>query len=58
MKGFVSRERMGFATDAEVEEFCDFGVEQAFAKTHVTSNFMLGPVAGCRFWCRQVSRGR
>ena len=49
MKGFVSRERMGFATDAEVEEFCDFGVEQAFAKTHATSNFMLGPVAGCRF---------
>ena len=49
LKGFASRERMGFATDAAVEEFCDFGVEQAFARTHTSPNFMLGPVAGCRF---------
>ena len=49
LKGFSSRERMGFATDAAVEEFCDFGVEQVFAQTHTTKNFMLGPVAGCRF---------
>jgi hypothetical protein len=48
-KGFVSRERMGFATQADVEEFCDFTVEQSFAKAHATPNFLLGPVAGCRF---------
>ncbi|MGC6505395.1 MAG: glycoside hydrolase family 52 protein [Coraliomargaritaceae bacterium] len=50
LKGFSSCERKGFATDAEVEEFCDFSVEQAFARTHTNANFMLGPVAGCRFY--------
>lgn len=49
-RGFVSRDRMGFATQSDdVTEFCDFTVEQAFSGKHTTPKFMLGPVAGCRF---------
>lgn len=48
-RGFVSRDQMGFATEAEVEEFCDFTVEQSFARASTSPIFLLGPVAGCRF---------
>lgn len=49
IRGFVSRDRMGFATRSDVDEFCDFSVEQSFAKMHMTPNFRLGPIAGIRF---------
>ena len=49
LRGAVSRDSMGFATDAEVEEFCDFSVDRALDAQHRTPNFLLGPVAGIRF---------
>lgn len=49
LRGAVSRERVGFATDATVEEFCDFSVDRALDGQHSTANFLLGPVAGVRF---------
>jgi xylan 1,4-beta-xylosidase len=49
LRGAVSRDSMGFATDAEVEEFCDFSVDRALDAQHTTPNFLLGPVAGVRF---------
>lgn len=50
MRGAVSRDRMGFATDdADVEEFCDFSVDRALDAQHSTPNFLLGPVAGVHF---------
>ena len=46
-KGAVTRDKMGFAcSDSEVEEFIDFGVEQALNRDHTTPNFLLAPVAG------------
>lgn len=50
-KGAVTRSKMGFACeDSDVEEFIDFGVEQALNRDHTTPNFLLAPVAGlsCR----------
>ena len=49
LRGAVSRDSMGFATDTEVEEFCDFSVDRALDAQHTTPNFLLGPVAGVRF---------
>ena len=47
LKGAVTRESMGFASnDLEVEEFIDFGVDQALERSHTTPNFLLAPVAG------------
>lgn len=48
--GAVTRERMGFASDSEgVEEFVEFGVEQALEREQRTPSFALGPVAGISF---------
>jgi len=57
--GAASRDSVGFATDASVQEFCDFSVDRALDGQHQTSNFLLGPVAGIRFTvapgeCREV----
>jgi hypothetical protein len=49
LRGAVSRDSMGFATDAEVVEFCDFSIDRALDAQHTTPNFLLGPVAGVRF---------
>ena len=49
-RGAVTRERMGFASDSEgVEEFVEFGVEQALERKQRTPSFALGPVAGISF---------
>lgn len=49
-KGFISRERMGFATaDFDASAFCDFSVDRALGGDHSQSNFLLGSVAGIRF---------
>ena len=49
-RGAVTRERMGFATNSEdVEEFVEFGVEQALEQKQRTPSFALGPVAGISF---------
>ena len=49
-KGMVSREQMGFACDTpSVEEFIEFGVEQALERELRTPNFALGPVGGISF---------
>ena len=49
LRGAASRGSMGFATDAAVDEFCDFSVDRALDAQHTTPNFLLGPVAGVRF---------
>ena len=49
MRGFVSRDEMGFATRDDVEEFSDFDVERALKREHTTPTFRLGPVAGVNF---------
>lgn len=48
-RGFMSRERMGFATRHEVETFSDFSVERALKRGHTTPHFLLGPIAGVNF---------
>ncbi len=49
-KGAVTRERMGFGCDVDdVEEFVEFGVEQALERSKRTPTFSLGPVAGISF---------
>lgn len=48
--GAVTRDRMGFASDSEgVQEFVEFGVEQALERKQRTPSFALGPVAGISF---------
>lgn len=50
LKGAVTRERMGFASsDSFVEEFIDFGIDQALERKHTTPNFLLAPIAGLSF---------
>ena len=49
LKGFTSREEMGFATRDDVQIFSDFDVERALSGEHTTPQFMLGPVAGVSF---------
>ncbi|CAI8280727.1 MAG: Beta-xylosidase [Opitutia bacterium UBA7350] len=49
-RGAVTRGRMGFASDSKgVEEFVEFGVEQALERKQRTPSFALGPVAGISF---------
>ena len=53
LKGAVTRERMGHAClDDRVQEFIDFGVEQALERNHTNPNFLLPPVAGLSFVVR------
>lgn len=49
MKGFISRDEMGFTTQDDVQTFSDFDVERALKREHSTPQFMLGPVAGVTF---------
>ena len=46
LKGCVSREAMGFATQADVETFIDFNVLSAFDRQHRNPCFLLGGTAG------------
>lgn len=46
LNGFVTRERMGFATWDSVRTFCDFTVKRALDPPHRTPHFLLGPTAG------------
>lgn len=50
LRGAVTRERMGHACREDfVEEFIEFGVEQALERSHTNPNFLLPPVAGLSF---------
>ncbi|HSR88617.1 MAG TPA: glycoside hydrolase family 52 protein, partial [Pontiella sp.] len=49
LKGFMSHDRIGFATQDEGMEFCDFNVERALQREHTTPVFRLGSVAGIVF---------
>jgi hypothetical protein len=49
LKGFMSHERIGFATQDEGVEFCDFSVERALQREHTNPVFRLGSVAGIAF---------
>jgi hypothetical protein len=48
-KGFMSHERIGFATMDGGMAFCDFSVERALKREHTNPVFRLGSVAGIAF---------
>ena len=48
-RGFISREEMGFASDADVREFCHFGIGRALDLEDEMPRFLLGSIAGIRF---------